>query len=269
MNFIVKLWVAFSPLSSYDTTQDHIDKMNEMYDFVADWEKKFDGGSDSEIFPMAGAYADYILMEIITGELVRNILLALLCVFLATLFLIADLFCSLIVVLSVTLALIDVGGFMFFWGLSIETVAASLGTLALGLTVDYSAHVAHAFMVEKGTREERIHQALIDMGPAVLNGGFSTFLAFAMLMSSQSFVFLIFFKIFFLVVIFGLYHGLVFLPCLLSFIGPSSITDAIEDHGSNSVSPVPGVTRVQSATYSVRAKSAYSKSRAKEAAAGK
>ena len=53
------------------------------------------------------------------------------------------------------------------------------------------------------------------MGPAVFNGGFSTFLAFALLMTSKSFVFVTFFKIFFLVVGFGLYHGLVFLPVVL------------------------------------------------------
>ena len=56
------------------------------------------------------------------------------------------------------------------------------------------------------------------MGPAVFNGGFSTFLAFALLMSSKSFVFVTFFKIFFLVVGFGLYHGLVFLPVVLRYI---------------------------------------------------
>ena len=55
------------------------------------------------------------------------------------------------------------------------------------------------------------------MGPAVFNGGFSTFLAFALLMMSQSYVFKSFFKIFFLVVLFGLFHGLVFLPVVLRY----------------------------------------------------
>ena len=53
------------------------------------------------------------------------------------------------------------------------------------------------------------------MGPAVFNGGFSTFLAFALLMMSQSYVFKSFFKVFFLIVLFGLFHGLVFLPVVL------------------------------------------------------
>ena len=113
---------------------------------------------------------------------------------------------------------------MYFWGLAIETSSAVLLTVAMGLCVDYSAHIAHAFIVNQGkSSNQRMKDALIDMGPAVLNGGFSTFLAFVILMTSESFVFLVFFKVFFLVVFFGLYHGLVFLPIVLSLVGPSPL----------------------------------------------
>ena len=55
------------------------------------------------------------------------------------------------------------------------------------------------------------------MGPAVFNGGFSTFLAVALLITSKSFLFVTFFKIFFLVVGFGIYHGLGVLPVVLRY----------------------------------------------------
>ena len=58
------------------------------------------------------------------------------------------------------------------------------------------------------------------IGPAVLNGGVSTLLAFSLLYTSQSYVFLSFFKIFFLICILGLFHGLLVLPVLLSLVGP-------------------------------------------------
>ncbi len=70
----------------------------------------------------------------------------------------------------------------------------------------------------------------IDIGPAVLNGGISTFLAFVMLVNSRSVVFLLFFKIFFLVVIFGLYHGLIFLPVILSYVGPPTSYSVTAKH---------------------------------------
>ena len=58
------------------------------------------------------------------------------------------------------------------------------------------------------------------VGPAVLNGGLSTLLAFILLSTSESYVCLSFFKIFFLICIFGLFNGLVALPVILSLVGP-------------------------------------------------
>jgi Niemann-Pick C1 protein len=56
----------------------------------------------------------------------------------------------------------------------------------MGLAVDYSAHVALNFItIYEGDRNECVQKTLIHIGPAVVNGGFSTFLAFALLMTSQ------------------------------------------------------------------------------------
>ena len=60
----------------------------------------------------------------------------------------------------------------------------------MGLAVDYGAHIAHYFLTcDEETRNKRIELTLIEMGPAVFNGGFSTFLAFILLMTSKSYVF--------------------------------------------------------------------------------
>ena len=189
------------------------------------YSKQFD--EPSKVFAYSFDYANFKTMEIITEELIRNILLAMLAVFLATLLLLADLFASILVVIAVLLTLINLGGFMQLWGLTIDTSAAILITIAMGLAVDYSAHIAHYFMSSVGTRNERVKKTLTNMGPAVLNGGFSTFLAFALLMTSQSYVFKTFFKIFLLIVVFGLYHGLVFLPVVLSLIGPGTSNHSV------------------------------------------
>ena len=95
--------------------------------------------------------------------------------------------------------------------------------IAIGLCIDYASHVAHRFIIEPGTdRNSRIQSTLVNIGPAVLNGGLTTLFAFILLANSQSHVFLTFFKVFFLVVSFGLYHGLVVLPVFLSLFGPKS-----------------------------------------------
>ena len=125
---------------------------------------------------------------------------------------------------------------MQIWGITLDTSAAVLLSVALGLAVDYSAHIAHSFVSTAGkSKDERIRKTVVEMGPAVWNGGISTFLAFSILMFSKSFVFKVFFKIFFLVVFFGLFHGLVFLPVLLSYIGPAPSASA---HSGSSIEPI-------------------------------
>ena len=87
-------------------------------------------------------------------------------------------------------------------------------------------HICHAFLTVSGSKRERAKAALVDMGPAVLNGGVSTLIAFILLLSSDSYFFLTFFKIFFLTVLFGVWHGLVLLPVLLSLFGPEAYLSA-------------------------------------------
>ena len=47
---------------------------------------------------------------------------------------------------------VDVAGSMHFWGLTIDTVTTIILILAIGLAVDYSAHIGHMFMTVTGTR---------------------------------------------------------------------------------------------------------------------
>ena len=149
----------------------------------------------------------------ISEELYRNILLAILSVFITTWILLFNFYASLQVLGCVVLTLVNVGGFIHFWGLTIDTVSCtniiiSIGEinfdtllsliftfLSPGLCVDYSAHIAHAFMSTQGSKDERVKAALADIGPAVFNGGFSTFLAFILLAGSRSHVFSTFFKV--------------------------------------------------------------------------
>jgi len=50
-------------------------------------------------------------------------------------------------------------------------------------------------MTVRGTRDDRARASLRNIGPAVLNGGISTFLAFVLLANSKSHVFQTFYKV--------------------------------------------------------------------------
>ena len=40
-------------------------------------------------------------------------------------------------------------GYMHFWDLTIDTVTTIILVLSIGITVDYSAHIGHAFMAAR------------------------------------------------------------------------------------------------------------------------
>ena len=202
---------------SFEHSDEGIKAMKEVFALVDKYQ--FSGN----VFATSEAYGTYLTTDIITSELTRNMLMALGVVFICTLILIAHFVTSAIVLLTVTLTIVNVAGYANFWGLNIDTLFAIFMTISIGLCVDYSAHIAHAFMVAKGSRDDRMKQTLTCIGPAVLNGGISTFLAFVLLSMSKSIIFLTFFKVFFLVVVFGLFHGLLFLPVVLSLFGPKSM----------------------------------------------
>ena len=71
----------------------------------------------------------------------------------------------------------------------------------------------------------RTVEAVLSIGPAVLNGGFTTFLALVLCSLSTGHVFLTFFKVFTLTVVFGLFNGVILLPVILSLVGPSDTSD--------------------------------------------
>ncbi|XP_014479846.1 PREDICTED: Niemann-Pick C1 protein-like [Dinoponera quadriceps] len=192
----------------------HIAKEAQIHGFVTVW-CKFFGPWTSD--------------KLISQEVIRNVLLALVCVIGTTAIVIAELQTCWWILLCVLLTLLDVCGFMYFWGLTIDIISCIGLELGIGLSVDYAAHVAHAFLNteshqdDRNARTTRALNAIKYIGAAVAYGAGSTLLAISMLAFSSSYVFVSFFKIFLLVVLFGLWHGLIFLPVVLSVIGPRSL----------------------------------------------
>ena len=136
---------------------------------------------------------------------------------------------SLLITLNVAFCIIEILGFMFALGIVIDSVSVINIVLAVGLSVDYSAHVGHCFMVKGGAdKNKRVTEALADIGAAVLNGALSTFLAVVVLLFSSSYVFTVLSKQFALTVGLGLLHGLVALPVMLATIGPKPFSSAEE-----------------------------------------
>uniref|UniRef100_A0A1Y1JZP0 SSD domain-containing protein n=1 Tax=Photinus pyralis TaxID=7054 RepID=A0A1Y1JZP0_PHOPY len=166
-------------------------------------------------------FATWVTDELIDVEVLRNLQLALLCVMICTVVLVANLQICFWIFICVLLTMVNVCGFMQRWGITLDMVSCIALELAIGLCVDYASHIGHTFLtIQEGSLEERSLRTVVSIGSAVLYGAFSTFIGVSMLSFSQAYTFQVFFKIFSLVVLFGMFHGVVLLPVILSFVGP-------------------------------------------------
>jgi len=165
--------------------------------------------------------------KIIRQELFQNVGLAILAVGIIVLATVANPITSFIITFNVAFCIIEILGMMYAIGTVIDSVSVINIVLAVGLSVDYSAHVGHCFMVKGGdSKDQRMTESLADIGAAVLSGALSTFLAVVVLLFSSSYVFQILSTQFALTVGLGLLHGLVLLPVLLSLLGPPPFASA-------------------------------------------
>ena len=71
------------------------------------------------------------------------------------------------------------------------------------------------------------------MGSSVFHGGFSTFLALSVLAPSKTYIFVVFYKMWCGIIIFGMANGFLLLPVVLSYVGTTEtvIDHSILEHG--------------------------------------
>jgi Niemann-Pick C1 protein len=204
-----------------DDADRQIDAMDDTRAMINGWEDLQPATPYSEKFLTIEGF------KIIQQELFRNVGLAIACVFVIVLLTVANIVAAFLITINVGFCIIEILGFMYAAGIVIDSVSVINIVLAVGLSVDYSAHVGHCFMVKGGKdKDRRALESLADIGAAVLNGAMSTFLAVAVLLASTSYVFQTLSIQFALTVFLGVSHGLILLPVLLSLLGPAPFTSA-------------------------------------------
>lgn len=175
-------------------------------------------------YPFFYGFIFYEQYAVIIFEFIQNLSLALLAVFLICFALLTHFGTTILVVIIILIIDVEIVGLMYVWGVSIDSVSVTNLVLAVGLAVDYSVHVAHAFLLAPGrTRNDRVRVATLEMGVPVLHGAMSTFCAVVLLSAAGSYIFIVFFKMFFAICLFGVLNGLILLPIILSLIGPGQL----------------------------------------------
>ncbi len=122
---------------------------------------------------------------------------------------------------SVLCLLVQLLGFMRAAGVGLSAVPAVILVLAAGMGAQTAAHVLTGFATGVGDKERRAALAVRHMSAPVLHAAATTFLGLACLATSEfDFIRRHFFMVLSALLALGLFDGLVFLPVLLSSVGP-------------------------------------------------
>ena len=129
-------------------------------------------------------------------------------------------FCIIITMFSIMIGML---GAMSLMSLSLSTITMVIVIMSIGFCIDFSAHIVHVFRSDagKGDRSIRDYRACINVGIPIFNSALSTFLGIALLYFCESFIFKAFFKTVTVLMFLGILNSLIFLPVLLSLIGPN------------------------------------------------
>ncbi|XP_014293320.1 patched domain-containing protein 3 [Halyomorpha halys] len=136
---------------------------------------------------------------------------------------IPNILCSLWVAFCIISIELGVAGYMALWDVNLDSISMINLIMCIGFSVDFTAHICYAYMSSKAeTPKEKIKESLYALGLPIFQGAASTILGVIALVLAQSYIFLVFFKMIFLVILFGALHGMFLLPVLLSLFGPGS-----------------------------------------------
>ncbi|CAM9359742.1 unnamed protein product, partial [Ectocarpus fasciculatus] len=190
----------------------------------------------SEVFGFSEQYL------VIYNELLSSFGLALLAVLALSLFVLGKVTIVLLVCLTLVIIDVELLGFVYHWNLdvnSITVIGECLPSLimAVGLVVDYMVHIVHYFLHQDASipKDARIAEALGEIGPSVIVGAATTFLGIMPLAFASNVIFRVFFKMFLVIISFGFFHGVVFIPVMLSILPDRLVSNSTHGEGTASV----------------------------------
>uniref|UniRef100_A0A8C6H620 Patched 2 n=1 Tax=Mus spicilegus TaxID=10103 RepID=A0A8C6H620_MUSSI len=145
----------------------------------------------------------------------------LVCTFLVCALLLLSPWTAGLIVLVLAMMTVELFGIMGFLGIKLSAIPVVILVASIGIGVEFTVHVALAFLTSHGSRNLRAASALEQTFAPVTDGAVSTLLGLLMLAGSNfDFIIRYFFVVLTVLTLLGLLHGLLLLPVLLSILGP-------------------------------------------------
>ncbi|KAF7992769.1 hypothetical protein HCN44_005113 [Aphidius gifuensis] len=161
------------------TSEDYYESMkaarkisNNITDMINDNLKKMNINSTTEVFPYSIFYVFYEQYLTIWSDTLRSIGISILAIFITTFLLMGfDVLSSFIVVGTISMILIDIGGLMYWWNIELNAVSLVNLVMAVGISVEFCSHIVHSFAISvMKTKTERAADALRNIGGSVFSG---------------------------------------------------------------------------------------------------
>jgi Niemann-Pick C1 protein len=123
-----------------------------------------------DVFPYSIFYVFYEQYLTIVDDSILGLGVSLAAILLITSLLLGSLWAGLIIFVTICMIIIDILGVMYLWSIDLNAISLVNLIMAVGISVEFVAHITRAFCLAPGTRRARAKAALSKMGSNVVSG---------------------------------------------------------------------------------------------------